>query len=158
MSVNEGEIDQCYAFFLDPLEGQICPYIYTVTGKENPTEVTQQTAKEGLLLPVGGIVRWLDNNKMKLCSITKTNEINNNNESTTKIRIMNTNTEAVVPSSSTTVINDLEPSDILQCQDTIDAASMTEVMSRSKIKELWETPDSDFTDDERLYYYWHKRL
>ena len=43
MSVNEGEIDKSHAFFLDPLEGQICPYIDTVTGKETPTEVAQQT-------------------------------------------------------------------------------------------------------------------
>ena len=31
-------------------------------------------------------------------------------------------------------------------------------MNQSKIKEIWETPDSDFTKDERLFYYWHKRL
>ena len=122
-------------------------YIYTVTGKENPTEVAQQTTKEGLFLHVGSIVRWSDNNKMKLCSITNINEINNNNEATTKIRIMNPNTEVVVPSSSITAINDLESSDILQYPDTIDATSITEVM------ELWETPDLDFTDDERFFYY-----
>ena len=118
------------------MEGQIYPYIDTVTGKETSTEVDQQTTKEGLLLPVSSIVRWSNNNKMKLCSITKTNEINNNNEATTKIRIMNTNTEVVVPLSSISTINDSEPSDILQCPDTIDAASMTEVRSRPKIKEL----------------------
>ena len=95
---------------------------------------------------------------MKLCSITKTNEINNNNEATTKIRIINTNIVVVVSSSSIRAIIDPEPSDILQCPDTIDAASMTEVMSRVNIKELWETPDSDFTDDERLLCYYHKRL
>ena len=57
MSVNEGEIDQCHAFFLDQSEGQICPNIDTVTGKVTPTEVAQQTTKEGLILPVGSIVR-----------------------------------------------------------------------------------------------------
>ena len=132
MSVNEGEIDQCNAF----LASDICPYIDTPTDKDTPTEVAQQTTKEGLNLPVGSIVRWSDKNKMKLCSITKSNEINENNEATTKIRIMNSDTEVVVPSSSITSINDPEPSDILQCPDTIDAVNMTEVMSREKIKEL----------------------
>ena len=130
--VNEGEIDQYHAFFLDLSEEQLCPYIDTVTGKETPTEVVQQTTKEGLNLHVGSIFQWSDDNKMKLCSITSENEIDDNNEATTKIRIMNTNTEVVVPSSSITAINDPEPSDILQCPDTIDAASMTEVMSREK--------------------------
>ena len=56
MSVNEGEIDQYHAFFLDLSEEQLCPYIDTVTGKETPTEVAQQTTKEGLNLHVGSIV------------------------------------------------------------------------------------------------------
>ena len=159
MSVNEGEIDRCNAFLAGtPFKGDICPYIDTLTGKDTLTEVAQQTTEEGLYLPVGSIVRWSDKNKMKLCSITKTSEVNENNEATTKIRVMNSDTEVVVPSSSITSINDPEPSDVLQCPDTIDAASVTEVMSREKIKELWETPDSDFTKDERLFYYWHKRL
>ena len=35
---------------------------------------------------------------------------------------------------------------------------MSEVMSQGKIKDLWNTPDGDFTKDERLLLYWHKIL
>ena len=51
-----------------------------------------------------------------------------------------------------------EPSDILNHPHNTDGTVMAEIMSQSNIKEIWETPDSDFTKDERLFYYWRKRL
>ena len=35
---------------------------------------------------------------------------------------------------------------------------MAEIMSKLKIKEIWETPDSDSTEHKRLFHYWYKRL
>ena len=61
------------------------------------------------------------------------------------------------PSSSIISVNDPEPSDILQCPDNINDISTTRVLN-IKIKKLWETPDSELTDDEKLLYYWHKQL
>lgn len=70
---------------------------------------------------------------MKLCSIMKTNLINDNKEQITQLIIYNSNTELVVPFSSITLINDPELSDVLQCPDDIDAASMIRISNRREI-------------------------
>ena len=110
MSVNEGEDDEYQAFLANmPGKNTICPEIDTATSRNSPAEVAQQTTEEGLCLPVGSIVRWSHGNKMKVCSILETNLNDDDNNSASKVRALNSNTEIMAPFSSLTCINNPEP-------------------------------------------------
>ena len=64
----------------------------------------------------------------------------------------------IVPNHMVTPLYEPEPSNILTRPHDTDCAIVTEITSQAEMKELWETPNSDFTSHERLFYYWHKRL
>ena len=63
-----------------------------------------------------------------------------------------------MPNASIESTTSHEPSDILQHPMETNVDHTTELLHRDKILELWKTPDSAFTADEKLFSYWHKRL
>ena len=95
-------------------------------------------------------MQWSHNNKTKLCYIVEANEDASEN-STHKVRILNSENTLTVPPTSISPVNEPEPSDVLGCPEIINAEDMTQIMSRNKIRELCATLDSDYSDDESLF-------
>ena len=95
---------------------------------------------------------------MKLCEVIEKDDSTGLEEKGVKIRVLNSKENHVVPTHMVAPLYEPEPSDIMNHPYGTDGAVMANIMSQSKIKEIWETPDSDFTEHERLFYYWHKRL
>ena len=58
-----------------------------------------------------------------------------------------------VPNSLIPTINDLETSDSLQHPKKTNMKAMFEIISKFKLNRLWDIPDLDFSDDERLFFY-----
>ena len=50
-----------------------------------------------------------------------------------KIRILNSNTELIVPNSSTTPVSNPEPTNILDFPDTIQVYNISQVMTQDKV-------------------------
>ena len=150
MMVNEGEDDVVSAYISARNE-------IPASEKMN-LKVAQQPTGQGLILPVGTTVRYHDNNTMRICSVIGIDQEMENNQKGTKIRVLNSEKEFTVPNHLIAPINDPEPSDILQHPEATNKEGMTDVLSQAQLNKLWKTPDSDFSNDERLFYYWHKRL
>ena len=93
-----------------------------------------------------------------MCLIVKNKSLDDNNTQSFKIRILSSTTEFIVPDTSIVPLGDPEPSKAMNCPDMINKGHITEVMTQEKIKRLWETLDCNFTDEERLFVYWHKIL
>ena len=167
MSVNEGEEDEFDAFLAsNPNSDKFTAFFagdsqqkLTTTSVNNRINnfpaVAQQTTKAKLLLPAGHLVRYYDNNKMQLCEITSNDEMIDHIPAS-KIRPLNSSDEIVVPNSEITSLSVPEPSDVPNSADNVNVHHMPEVID--KIQKLWNLNDSDFNEDEKLFYYWHKRL
>ena len=65
MSVNEGEDDKVMAFLAGG-PARESPTILVNDGIGTSSDVAQQTTKDGLLLPIGHVVRHYEDNKMKI--------------------------------------------------------------------------------------------
>ena len=167
MSVNEGEGDEFEAFLAsNPNSDEFTAFFAGGPRRESPTmsvdnrtndfsDVAQQTTKDKLLLPAGHLVRHYDKNKMQLCEVTSNDETIDQIPAS-KIRPLNSSDEIVVPNSEITSLSVPEPSDVPDSADNVNVNHMPEVID--KIRKLWNLDYSDFTEDEKLFYYWHKRL
>ena len=143
MQVNEGEEDEITALLAGgPTDAS--PTFSVKDWNNSLSDVAQQTTKDGLLLPVGHVVRYYDNNKMKLCTIVD-NEKKLNEFPASKIRTLNSDMEKTVPNSEITSITEPEPSTIPQSANEVNPSLMGSIWK--KIKHLWDMKDSDFTDD-----------
>ena len=108
--------------------------------------------------PLGMTVRFDHNNKMKLCEVIEKDDSTGLEEKGVKIRVLNSKENHVVPTNMVAPLYEPEPSNILNHLHGTDGTVMAKIMSQSKIEEIWETSDSNFTENERLFHYWHTRL
>ena len=160
MTVNEGADD----ISISPIEkeadflGCLAKCQEEIVDEESNRKVAQQPTAQQLTLPAESTVRYFANNNTKICQIVGIDEETEDKQPTSKIRVLNSDKEFIVPNASIESITSPEPSDILQHPMKTNVDHIAEVMHRDKILEIWKTPDSDFTEDEKLFYYWHKRL
>ena len=154
MSVNEGEDDKVVAFLSGgPVSDS--PTVSVNDGIGTSSDVAQQTTQDGLLLPIGHVVRHYEDNEMKVCQIINNKE-KINNIPASKIRPLSSKEEMIIPNAELTSVNDPEPSNIPLSPNEINPIHMNNLSS--KVKELWDKKLSDFSDDEKLMGYWHRRL
>jgi hypothetical protein len=113
--------------------------------------MTQQTTVEGMILPIGHIVRHSFDNSTKLCSIIDNwNKLGGKPES--KIRVLNSNDTAIVPNESMVSILEPDLSDVLNNPSNTDPKALTNIMNQEAIKTVWKRSDSDFPPSKRLFY------
>ena len=99
--------------------------------------MAQQPAAQQLILPIGSIVRYFANNNTKICQIIGIDEETEDNQPTSKIRVLNSDKDFILPNASIEFTTSPEPSDILQHPMKSNVSYITEVMHRDKILEIW---------------------
>ena len=97
----------------------------------------QQPSGQGLILPVGTTVWNFENNNTKLYSIISINEIREDNKISSKIRVLNTEQEYLVPNTSIEPVNNPKPSDILQHPNNTSKSAMIKITNEEKMKKKY---------------------
>ena len=90
--------------------------------------MAQQPTAQQFILHIGSTVRYFANNNTKICQIVGIDEQTEDKQPASKIRLLNSDKEFIVPNSSIEPTTSPEPSDILQHSMKTNVDHITEVM------------------------------
>ena len=167
MAVNEGD-DPVQTFmasnddtFIDNVvffnEGPPLPDLIQPNNLDNfEIPVDQQPTKRSSYLPKGITFCWHDNNKVKLCEMIS-NEIYNN-VNVCKVKTLRSNDIINLPRSLVEPVCAPDPSSVPESFSDIDTDKLQETLSKEDLNKIWNNTDSTYSEDEKLFLYWHQRL
>lgn len=115
----------------------------------------QQPTKKSLFIPKGITVRWHNDNKGKICEMI-TNECKNE-MNTCKVKILGTQDVITLPQSSVEPVCAPDPSAIPEDISDIDVDVIQDIWSQEDLKDVWDKVNTTYTEDEKLFLYWHQR-
>ena len=98
--------------------------------------MAQQPTAQQVILPSGSTFRYFANNNTKICQIVGIDEETEDKQPASKIRVLNSDKEFIVPNASIESTTSPEPSDILKHPMKTNVDYITEVMHRKKILEI----------------------
>ena len=116
----------------------------------------QQPTTKSYSIPKGVTVRWHNDNKVKLCEILSCQE--KNNTRTCKVKVLGSNNTITLPQSSVELVCAPDPSSIPESISDIDNKALQDSLSHEDMKKIWDNTDTTYSEDEKLFLYWHMRL